>query len=83
MGLGAFEEGLHPAAVLRRTGAAATGADRQSSARLGAQDLFHPQVCEWSNYLAHLDRAIWRYPRLVTTLRRAHTAACDRPGRPM
>ena len=39
--------------------------------------------CEWSNYLAHLDRAIWRYPRLVTTLRRAHTAAGDRPGRPM
>src|SRR5664280_2558232 len=25
------------------------------------------QGCEWSNYLAHLDRAIWRYPRLVTT----------------
>ena len=40
-------------------------------------------LCEWSNYLAHLDRAIWRYPRLVTTLRRAHTAAGDRPGRPM
>ena len=51
-----------------------------------AVDGDHPppgQVCEWSNYLAHLDRAIWRYPRLVTTLRRAHTAAGDRPGRPM
>jgi len=40
-------------------------------------------VCEWSNYLAHLDRAIWRYPRPVTTLWRAHTASGDRPGRPM
>ena len=39
--------------------------------------------CEWSNYLAHLDRAIWRYPRPVTTLWRAHTASGDRPGRPM
>ena len=44
MGLGVFEEGLYPAAVLRRTGAAATGTDRQGSARLGGQDLFHPQV---------------------------------------
>jgi len=42
-----------------------------------------PQVCEWSNYLAHLDRAIWRYPRPVTTLWRAHTASGDRPGRLM
>ena len=39
--------------------------------------------CEWSNYLAHLDRAIWRSPRPVTTLWRAHTASGDRPGRPM
>jgi hypothetical protein len=29
------------------------------------------RVCEWSNYLAHLDRAIWRYPWSVTTLLRA------------
>ena len=28
MGLGVFEEGLYPAAVLRRTGTAATGTDR-------------------------------------------------------
>ena len=42
--LGALEEGLHPAAVLRRTGTAATGADRKGPARLGGQDLFHPQV---------------------------------------
>ena len=42
--LGALEEGLHPAAVLRRTGTAATGADRKGPARLGGEDLFHPQV---------------------------------------
>jgi hypothetical protein len=42
--LGALEEGLHPAAVLRRTGTAATGADRKGPARLGGHVLFHPQV---------------------------------------
>ena len=40
MGLGVFRG--RP--VLRRTGTAATGTDRQGSARLDAQDLFHPQV---------------------------------------
>ena len=44
MGLGVFEEGMYPAAVLRRTGPAATGTDRQGPARLGGQDLIHPQV---------------------------------------
>src|SRR5664279_428829 len=44
MGLGAFEESSHPAAVLRRTGTAATGTDRKGPAPLGAQNLFHPQV---------------------------------------
>ena len=38
--------------------------------------------CECSNYLAHFGRAIWRYARPVTTLRRAYTAAGDRPRRP-
>jgi len=40
------------------------------------------QGCECSNYLAHFGRAIWRYARPVTTLRRAYTAAGDRPRRP-
>ena len=47
MGLGVFEEGMYPAAVLRRTGTAATGTDRTVLAFLGGEvcpDLFHPQV---------------------------------------
>jgi len=48
MGLGVFEEGLYPSAVLRRTGAAATGTDRTVLAFLGGEvcspDLFDPQV---------------------------------------
>jgi len=47
MGLGVFEEGLYPAPVLRRTGAAATGTDRTVLAFLGGEvcpDLFDPQV---------------------------------------
>ena len=45
MGLGAFEEGLHPAAVLRRTGTTATGTDRTVLAFLGGKvcpDLLDP-----------------------------------------
>ena len=41
------------------------------------------QECEWSNYLAHLDRAIWRYPWPVTTLLHAYNAAGDRPRLPL
>src|SRR5664280_442166 len=52
---------------------------RKHPAKSRGHLLFH-WAHEWSNYFAHLDRAIWRYPRLVTTLRRAHTAAGDRPG---
>ena len=37
MGLGVFEEGLYPSAVLRRTGAAATGTDRTVLAFLGGE----------------------------------------------
>ena len=44
MGLGVFEEGMSPAAVLRRTGTAATGTDRQGPARHSRHDLLHPQV---------------------------------------
>ena len=48
MGLGVFEEGLYPSAVLRRTGTAATGTDRTVLAFLGGEvcspDLFDPQV---------------------------------------
>ena len=38
MGLGVYEEGMDPAAVLRRTGTAATGAARVVPAGLGGQD---------------------------------------------
>ena len=47
MGLGVFQEGLHPAAVLRRTGTTATGTDRTVLAFLGGEvcpDLLDPQV---------------------------------------
>ena len=44
MGLGVFEEGMYPAAVLRRTGTAATGTDRQGPAWHSRHDLLHPQV---------------------------------------
>ena len=47
MGLGVFQEGLYPAAVLRRTGTAATGTDRTVLAFLGGEvcpDLLDPQV---------------------------------------
>ena len=47
MGLAAFEEGLHPATVLRRTGTTATGTDRTVLALLGGEvcpDLLDPQV---------------------------------------
>jgi hypothetical protein len=47
MGLGVFEEGLYPAAVLRRTGTTATGTDRTVLAFLGGAvcpDLLDPQV---------------------------------------
>ena len=44
--------------------------------------LADPEQCECSNYLAHFARAIWRFPRPMTTLRRAYTAAGDRPRRP-
>ena len=37
MGLGVFQVGLHPAAVLRRTGTAATGTDRTVLAILGSE----------------------------------------------
>ena len=45
MGLGVFEEGLYPAAVLRRTGTTATGTDRTVLAFLGGKvcpDLLDP-----------------------------------------
>ena len=44
MGLGVFEEGMYPAAVLRRTGAAATGASRVDPAGIHDQDLLETQV---------------------------------------
>src|SRR5450755_255448 len=47
MGLGVFEEGMYPAAVLRRTGTTATGTDRTVLAFLGGEvgpDLLEPQV---------------------------------------
>src|SRR5664280_2559166 len=47
MGLGGFQEGLHPATVLRRTGTTATGTDRTVLAFLGGEvcpDLLDPQV---------------------------------------
>ena len=49
--------------------------------RLGSVE--EPTACECSNYLAHFGRAIWRYPRPMTTLRSACTAAGDRPPGPM
>jgi hypothetical protein len=47
MGLGPLEEGPYSAAVLRRTGTAATGTDRKVLALLDGEagpDLLHPQV---------------------------------------
>ena len=44
MGLGVFEEGMYPAAVLRRTGTAATGAARVDPAGIHDQDLLQTQV---------------------------------------
>jgi hypothetical protein len=43
-GLGVFEEGLYPAAALRRTGAASTGAARVDPAGIHDQDLLQTQV---------------------------------------